>query len=123
MLTISNAQLERIDAVIDDDLSRRLFQHARTVFAAFTASMDDAALTARIAEDVAAARGFGVQTPRGLLHFVSLALLRSEPRLYEYQAVADGLRAAPDVEEALARLIDEVIVEMRARLAKEKRAG
>lgn len=110
MLKITEDQLEALSEVPAQVIEARLFEIARANFDAHVRTMSDDALRARIHEDVLAARRFGIRSARGHIQFVTLALLRDAPRLYQVPQIAAHLaQAGPRVEEALDDLVDDMV--------------
>lgn len=119
MLTIREEQLARLEHAQHEELIDRLCAFSRKYLDQLTAGMDDAALRRRIEEDVAAATSFGIESPRGYLHFVMIALLRDNPRIYQYNLFADALRrAGSDVEHSLAVFLEKLQGELDAAVAR-----
>jgi hypothetical protein len=119
MIIIREEQLERLERDQHEELIARLCTFARRNLDRLTTHLDDAALRQRIEEDVAAATSFGIESPRGYLHFVMIALLRDQPRIYQYNLFADALRkAGPDVERSLAVFLERLMGELDAAVAR-----
>lgn len=119
MLIIREAQLERLEQQQHDELVSRLHVFARAHLGELTARMSDDELRQRIEEDVAAATTFGIESPRGYLHFVMIALLRDSPRIYQLNMFADALRkAGPNVERSLAVFLHKLMGELDAAVAR-----
>lgn len=110
MLKITEDQLDALSEIPTQRIEAQLFEIARASFDACVRTMSDDALRARIHEDVAVARRFGIRSARGHIQFVTLALLSDAPRIYQVPQVAALLLAAgPRVEQALDDLVDDMI--------------
>lgn len=96
MLKISDLQLESMKGVLVEAFHERLFRFARNDLAEYTAGLDDAALRARIREDVEAAQSFGITSNRVVAKFVGFSLVSSIRERFYQRAEFITLLGQPD---------------------------
>jgi hypothetical protein len=109
VLTIRREQEEALASVTLDNMVDRAAKNARANLTSFVSALDDDALAERIHAELEVAHSFGVERPRALYEFVTLALISSGPRFYEAPELAQRMRAAPYIDDFIEQLTTAVI--------------